>query len=249
MSIVPLFDNRRRRKNINRAAPCFSDYDFLFKKAADSLVERISFIKHPPSSTLIFGARENYLYKGLKSVFPNTAITHTGETAHSFPFELYDCIISNLCLHWENDLPRLLQQIHAGLKPGGFFLSSFFGENTMAELRRCMIETESSLCGCVSPRISPSIDIKSAGKLLQAARFKLPVADCETYAVVHSDIFDLIHDLRGMGETNALSGSSKKPLTKTFFRELGHRYTAVCGLDEGGIETRFDILYIVGWKE
>jgi SAM-dependent methyltransferase len=53
------------------------------------------------------------------------------------PFEegTFDLVISNLALHWVNDLPGVLTQIRRVLKPDGLFLASMFGEETLWELR------------------------------------------------------------------------------------------------------------------
>lgn len=53
------------------------------------------------------------------------------------PFEdnEFDLVISNLSLHWINDLPGLFAQTRNKLKPDGFFLASVFGEETLYQLR------------------------------------------------------------------------------------------------------------------
>lgn len=53
------------------------------------------------------------------------------------PFEenSIDLLISNLALHWVNDLPGTFQQILKCLKPDGVFLASIFGGETLYELR------------------------------------------------------------------------------------------------------------------
>jgi SAM-dependent methyltransferase len=46
-----------------------------------------------------------------------------------------DLIVSNLSLHWVNDLPGCLIQIRHSLKDDGLFLASMFGGDTLIELR------------------------------------------------------------------------------------------------------------------
>jgi len=46
-----------------------------------------------------------------------------------------DLVISNLSLHWVNDLPGTFTQIKQCLKPNGIFIASMFGEGTLVELR------------------------------------------------------------------------------------------------------------------
>jgi SAM-dependent methyltransferase len=46
-----------------------------------------------------------------------------------------DLIVSNLSLHWVNDLPGCLLQIRQSLKDDGLFLAAMLGGNTLFELR------------------------------------------------------------------------------------------------------------------
>ncbi|HCF16790.1 MAG TPA: SAM-dependent methyltransferase, partial [Rhodospirillum rubrum] len=46
-----------------------------------------------------------------------------------------DLVLSNLSLHWVNDLPGALIQIRRALKPDGLFLGCLLGGETLGELR------------------------------------------------------------------------------------------------------------------
>ena len=81
-----------------------------------------------------------------------------------------------------------------------------FGLGSLGELRDCLLAAESELNGGASPRVSPFADARDAAGLLQRAGFALPVADVETVTVTYPDALALMHDLRGMGEANALAG-------------------------------------------
>src|SRR4030095_6212537 len=116
----------------------------------------------------------------------------------------FDLVISNLTLHWVNDLPGCLLQIRQILKPDGLFLAAILGGGTLAELRGALMEAELAEAGGASPRISPFADVRDAGGLLQRAGFGLPVVDSDMLTVRYADILALMRDLRGMGETNAV---------------------------------------------
>lgn len=53
------------------------------------------------------------------------------------PFEVntVDLVVSNLTLHWVNDLPGTFFQILCSLKNDGVFIASVFGGDTLYELR------------------------------------------------------------------------------------------------------------------
>lgn len=62
-----------------------------------------------------------------------------------------DLVVSNLALHWINDLPGLFVQVRQALKPDGFFVATMFGEDTLFELR--FLQTKPFvflLCFCFS---------------------------------------------------------------------------------------------------
>jgi len=52
---------------------------------------------------------------------------------------------------------------------------------------------------------------------MQRGGLALPVADTDTVVVSYNNIFELMRDLRGMGETNILIERSRIPATKAFF--------------------------------
>ena len=82
-------------------------------------------------------------------------------TLESFPLEesSIDCVISNLALHWINDLPGIMLQINRCLVPDGLFLAALLGGDTLYELRGSIQLAEQERKGGVSPHISPMAGI------------------------------------------------------------------------------------------
>lgn len=78
-------------------------------------------------------------------------------TLESLPLEpsSVDCVISNLALHWINDLPGIFVQINQSLIPDGLFLAAILGGDTLFELRGSIQLAEQERKGGVSPHISP----------------------------------------------------------------------------------------------
>lgn len=155
----------------------------------------------------------------------------------------FDLVTSVLALHTVNDLPGVLHQIRAKLKPDGLFLGALFGGDTLRELREAFAAAEIETTGGVSPRVAPFADVRDLGGLLQRAGFALPVADVERTTVLYRDFTSLLRDLRAHGETNALVQRSRKFLPrKTLAALLAH-----CPKDDGRLRTTFDIVYLTGW--
>ena len=121
------------------------------------------------------------------------------------------------------------------------------GGATLAELRTALIEAELAEEGGASPRVSPTADLADAAALLQRAGFALPVADADTITVTYPDMPALMHDLRGMGETNALSARRRTTLRRATLARAAAIYAERFGLADGRIPATFEILYLTGW--
>ena len=150
-------------------------------------------------------------------------------------------------LHWVADLPGALIQLRRALKPDGLLLAAMLGGATLAELRTVLIEAELAEEGGASPRVSPTADLADAAALLQRAGFALPVADADTITVTYPDLLALMRDLRGMGETNALSARRRTTLRRATLARAAAIYAERFGLADGRIPATFEILYLTGW--
>jgi len=121
-----------------------------------------------------------------------------------FAPESFDLVVSNLALHWANDLPGALLQLRQTLRPDGLFLAALLAEETLFELRDSLLAAEIEIAGGASPRVSPFAGLRDLGGLLQRAGFSLPVVDRDRIVVTYDTVMKLFADLRGMGETNAI---------------------------------------------
>ena len=158
-----------------------------------------------------------------------------------------DLVISALGLHWVGDLPGTLIQLRRLLKPGGLFLAAMFGGSILVELRTVLLEAELIEEGGVSPRVSPAADLADIAALLLRTGFAMPVADTEKITVTYIDALALMRDLRGMGETNALSARRRTPLRRTTLARAAALYTERFGLPDGRIPATFETLFLTGW--
>jgi SAM-dependent methyltransferase len=126
------------------------------------------------------------------------------EEALPFGPACLDLVLSCFSLHWVNDLPGTLAQIRYSLKPDGLFLAIMPGGATLFELRESVMRAELEIAGGAGPRVSPFVDVRDAGMLLQRAGFALPVVDLDTVTVTYDHPLKLMAELRAMGEANAL---------------------------------------------
>ena len=184
----------------NRAALSFPDDNAVINNVANNLVRRLRELKIDFSSVLLIGYNElvaNLLRKLLhvkliiQSDIAEQMIRKAIKDDHlkekkslkivadeeylPFPEKSFDVVINFLTLHWINDLPGFLLQIKKSLKPNGFFCSSFFGGETLIELRKSITEAENKIENSITKRVPPFINIQQAGALLQRAGFTSPV--------------------------------------------------------------------------
>jgi SAM-dependent methyltransferase len=236
---------------------------FLLDIAGRELAERLSVVErqfeqgvelHGGTGTAAREARETGKIANLVRIESDPAFGMSGEGITVAPLddvpleaESVNLIVSPLALHLINDLPGTLVRIRRALKPDGLFLAAIPGSGTLTELRDVLLSAEVELTGGASPRVIPFADVRDVGGLLQRTGFALPVIDAETYTVRYDNLFALMRDLRGMGMANALSGRSRKPLTRSFFLKAAELYAERYSDPDGRIRATFSIIYASGW--
>ncbi len=249
--MIAVFDRQQVKRQRLRCAPRFTDHAFLFDWTMKQLEERLDVVSRRFESCVQLGAR------GRK--FQSEQVEHviTADTVNAdvicdeefFPFKdkSTDMIVSPLSLHTVNDLPGALIQINRALKADGLFMGAMLGGETLYELRACLAEAELELSGGITPRIAPFADKPQAGALLQRVGFTLPVIDSEIVTVTYESIFPLMHDLRFMGEGNAVAERSKRFTRRALFLRAGEIYTEKFAEAEGRIHASFEIIFLLGW--
>jgi hypothetical protein len=114
-------------------------------------------------------------------------------------------------------------------------------------MRAAWTEAEISEEGGASPRIAPFVDIRDAGMLLQRAGFALPVVDSDTLIVRYENAFGLMRDLRGMGETNILTGRRAGFTRRATLMQMVDHYRNMFVQEDDRIPASFEIITLTGW--
>ncbi len=259
-----VFNRRAVALHRDRAAGRFKDHDFLFREIGERLADRLDDIKRSFPFALDLGCRDGGLATvlgkrgGVESLVQCDLSVKMAARAQGLrvaadeeflPFGdgVFDLVLSNLTLHGVNDLPGALTQIRKSLKPDGLFLASLFGGETCKELRRALAEAEIAEEGGLSPRVSPFTHIKDAGALLARAGFALPVADIDTVRVSYPDFMTLLHDLRGMGEANALRNRRKTFTRGATLAGAADRYETLFADPDGRLPATFQVITLTAW--
>lgn len=257
-----LFDRRLLLQRRQRARALGAE-DFLLARAAEDLAERLQAVKRRFPLALDLATPGENIARALVSngqigqlivseLFADKrdgAAPRTAASEEALPFAeaSFDLVVSALALHWTNDLPGTLVQIRRALKPDGLLLAVLLGGETLTELRQSLAEAETEIEGGLSPRVSPFIEVRTMGSLLQRAGFALPVTDIDRLTVRYANPFDLFRDLRKMGATNALTERSRKPLRRATLARAAAIYAERFADPDGKLRATFDLLWISGW--
>lgn len=263
-----LFEREHVRQHRTRAAANLDEHDFLFAEVADRLTERLDDVKRTFPLALDIGCHGGEVAKtldtplgkrgGIETLLQCDPSPAMAKKAGGISFaadeeflpvkhHAVDLILSNLSLHWANDLPGALVQIRQALKPDGLFLAAALGESTLYELRESLMAAEMEIEMGMSPRVSPLATVQDLGNLLQRAGFALPVVDSDTITVSYPDMFKLMKDLRGMGENGAVSGRRKQFTRRDTIMRAAEYYVEKFGTDDGRIPATFDIIFLTAW--
>jgi NADH dehydrogenase [ubiquinone] 1 alpha subcomplex assembly factor 5 len=264
------FDRGAVRAHRDRAASGMASHDFLLREVGHRLAERLDDIRRDFPRVLDLGSHhgvmadllgdkagtELLVQADVSPAMTAHATAHSGARAlhlsadeEALPFApaSFDLTLSNLSLHWVNDLPGALLQLRHALKPDGLLLASMLGGETLFELRQCLMEAELAVEGGISPRISPFAEVRDMGNLLTRAGFALPVADADTLTVTYDNALALMRDLRGMGESNAIAERRKSLSRRATLLEAAALYDRKFTGADGRIAATFQVIYLSGW--
>lgn len=262
MVTAPLFDRELLARKRMRCAPALDDFRFLLRHTGQHVLERLDDIKRDFPTALQIGARDDAAFTAaLRSKAACAYVARMDLTpallGHGdvlgdeeylpFAHGSLDLIVSNLGLHSINDLPGALIQMRRALKADGLFLACMLGGETLYELRESLAQAELAVRGGISPRVLPFADKPQMGDLLSRAGFALPVVDSDIVTVTYDTIFNLMADLRGMGEASIIAGRDKSFASRRLFAAAQDYYAQHFSDDDGRLRASFEVIYLIGW--
>lgn len=151
-----------------------------------------------------------------------------------------DLVWSSSSIQWCNDLPLVFRQIRNILKPGGLFIFSTFGPNTLNELR----QVTEDLFG--KQKTNLFVDMHNIGDLLISSGFSDPVLDIENFTMTYQDIKKLFMDIRGIGATSGNHNQNKGFLGKSFIHKMIDKYESY--RINGLLPATYEVIYGHAWN-
>ena len=151
---------RLHRENAGRLKD-WTDVTYLKEEVADRLMDKFLDIKKELPNILELGASPLYQHveknnpgfirsytmtdlaqgmlarieEGAQLPLRKVVLEEEEALCTQFQDSTFDAVVSNLYLHWVNDLPGTLRQIERILVPDGVFLAAVLGGDTLYELR------------------------------------------------------------------------------------------------------------------
>lgn len=212
------FDQQRVRRAFDRAADSYQQFAVLQNEVCNRLLEKLEVVKISPLMILDAGSgtgaaiptlfaqykkaqvvtldlSENMLLKGNQhGNFLRSPQAVCGDI-EKLPFadDSFDLVFSSLSMQWCNDLNAALVEAKRVLKPGGLYVFTTFGPDTLKELRHSWSKVDAA------SHVNQFIDMHDIGDALLQDGFAEPVMEAEFLTVTYDSVDGLMHDLKAIG--------------------------------------------------
>lgn len=135
---------------------------------------------------------------------------------HSLPFEnqQFELVVSNLCLPLCQNPSAVFAEVSRVLRPGGAFLFSSLGPDTLIEYRQRWALFDSY------PRVSGLIDMHDLGDAMLKAGLADPVLDRDTLTIDYPSVEALENEMQVFGLANTAFGRRKGLLTQQLVSQV-----------------------------
>jgi len=255
---------RHLQRRFDRAASTFDGVDFVHRKTADALMDRLGPMlidvkrildlggatgsasrdlckRFGRSSVIVLDASHEMLRKaGKKRSWFSRVSTLRGD-AMALPLQTgcVDLVFSNLLLPWIDDLQAMFVEVTRVLKKGGLFVFSALGPDSLSELREAWASVDEH------QHVNRFADMHDIGDGLVHAGLHDAVLDTDFLNVSYRDTKSLFRDLTQLGARNSLSARAKTLTGKGRFRDMEDRLSS--GFKDGLLALRLELVYGHAW--
>ncbi|MBA4142059.1 MAG: malonyl-ACP O-methyltransferase BioC [Nitrosospira sp.] len=147
---------------------------------------------------------------------------------------------SNLTLQWCNDIKQTFAEVHRVMQPGGLFMFSTFGPDTLKELRQAFRKSDDY------SHVNRFTDMHDIGDVLVHSGFATPVMDMEYITLTYDDVIGVMRDLKAIGAHNVTQGRRRGLTGKAGWQRAASHYEAM--RTEGKLPATFEVVYGHAWK-
>lgn len=263
MSLTTL-DSSAVRLAFDRAAPEYDRFAVLQHEVESRLLERLEYLRKTPLCILDIGCGTGGASHQMQAQFPGSEVialdwsermlqqvqrrNTPGRNPQTLCADMHelplpsrsaDLVFSNLALQWSSDLQSLFTGIRRVLKPGGMFLFSTFGPDTLMELRTAWAQADDR------PHVNRFIDMHDIGDQMVSCGFAEPVMDVDILTLEYRDVTSLMRELKAIGAHNAAKDRSPGLTGKNKFSRVLDAYEQF--RREGIYPATYEVIYGVAF--
>jgi len=250
----------------NAAANNYDAFSLLQRTITDRLVESFDQIKIKPTSILDLGAGTGYGSRKLKQQFKKAHIYQidiSGEMLKKsrkqspvlfskthflcadanqipLPENRFDLVFSSLMLQWCNDLDAVFAEIKRVLRPGGIFLFSSFGPDSLKELRESWRQVDDQV------HVNAFVDMHDIGDSLIRSGLDAPVLNIEYIVLIYDECKQLMRELKNIGAQNINKGRRKTLTGKQRLGKVFKHYETF--RQNNKLPATYEVIYGHAWQ-
>lgn len=254
------------RSAFNTAATNYDNYSVLQRTITDRLIESFDQIKIKPVSILDLGSGTGYGSRKLKQQFKKTHIFQidisdemlkksrkqstfffsknhflcANASQIPLPENHFDLVFSSLMLQWCNDLDAVFAEVKRVLKPGGVFVFTSFGPDTLKELRESWRQVDDQV------HANAFVDMHDIGDSLIRNGLDAPVLSVEHIVLTYDECKELILELKGVGAHNINSGRRKTLTGKNRLEKMIKHYESY--RHNNKLPATYEVIYGHAWQ-
>lgn len=264
-----VFDQQRVRRAFDRAADSYQQFAVLQAEVCNRLLEKLDVVKIAPQMILDAGTGTGSAVPALFARYKKAQVVtldlsenmlHKANQHGNFlrapqpvcgdierlPFadNSFDLVFSSLSMQWCNDLNAALLEAKRVLKPGGLYVFTTFGPDTLKELRQSWSEVDAS------SHVNQFIDMHDIGDALLQDGFSQPVMEAEFLTLTYDSVEGLMHDLKAIGANVTASvskdGQARGLGGKAMLQRVRQNYEKY--RQNGLLPATYEVIYGHAWK-
>lgn len=254
------------RSAFSRAADHYDEYALLQRAVLERLVESFEGLKILPSRILDLGCGTGTAADVLRRYYPRaelfqldiadsmlklarqsaprffsrTCYVHANAAYLPFHIDSMDIVFCNLMLQWCDDLDFVLSEIQRVIRPGGLFIFSSLGPDTLTELRQSWTLVDEDV------HVNAFMDMHDIGDALVRNGLQNPVLSVESITMTYKDAMQLMREIKSIGAQNINNGRRKTLTGKKRLQQMLDHYEAF--RVEGRLPATYEIIYAHAWS-
>jgi malonyl-CoA O-methyltransferase len=257
-------DKQQARRAFEGAADSYDAAAVLQREMGERMLERLEYIRLNPRLVLDLGAGTGHATARLVRRYPKARVLALDfalsmlrkarkrgpwlrrprcvcADAEHLPIAdgAVDLVFSNAVLQWCTDLEHSFGEILRVLRPGGLFMFTTFGPDTLMELRAAWAQADGH------SHVSDFPDMHHLGDALVQGRWADPVLDIDRFVLTYETVNDLMRDLKVLGAHNVSQHRSRGLTGKARLRAMSQAYEAQ--RREGCLPATWEVVYGQAW--